>query len=541
MQLRPYQNKLKQDIYNAWEIGHRNVLAVLPTGSGKTMIFSNIASEHPGYSCIIAHRQELLFQISLALARWGIKHSVIAPKQLIKTIVSLHMEHLNHSFYDANAYCTVASVDTLLRRIEKFSNWAKNITLWVQDEAHHILKKNKWGKVLSVFPNARGLGVTATPIRADGCGLGRNNDGLMDTVVNGPGMRDLIIQKYLSEYRVFAPPTRNFHLEEVRITANGEYSAVQVKKVIEESTIMGDLVSHYKRIANGKLGITFATDVSMANSIAAAYNQAGIPAVTVCAKTASSVRQELIRRFQRHELLQLVNVCLFDEGFDLPAVEVVSMAQPTASFGRYCQQFGRALRLLIGKPRAFIIDHVGNVLRHGLPDAPQIWSLARRTKRNMQKPEVPIRVCGQCAGVFTGFKKTCPYCGFHNISENITTVKQVTGDLTELSPDTLATMRQEIIKIDASVKSLKQRMRIAGASEIVINSAAKRHCERQYAQSGLRQAIAYWAGRYPAMTESEQYQRFYHTFDIDVCSAQALGRPAATELTTKIYGNILNA
>jgi DNA repair protein RadD len=235
-----------------------------------------------------------------------------------------------------------------------------------------------------MFPNARGLGVTATPVRADGKGLGAHHDGVMHHIIEGAGMRDLIQQGFLTDYRIFAPPS-DLDLTGVTRAADGDYNKKQLKQRVRRSQIIGDVVAHYLRIAPGKLGLTFATDVETATEIANRYRAAGVPSEVVSAKTPTGQRIEILKRFKRREVMQLVNVDLFGEGFDLPALEVVSMARPTESYGLYCQQFGRVLRPLPGKTVGIIIDHVGNVVRHGLPDKPRRWSLDRREKRTVVK------------------------------------------------------------------------------------------------------------------------------------------------------------
>ena len=180
MELRPYQAELERAIQQVWAGGTSNALAVLPTGGGKTVLFSYIKHHHAGHSIAIAHRQELVEQISLALAREGLKHQIIAPQPVVKQCIARHMQELGHTLYDPRATTAVAGVDTLLRR--KNIDWAK-FTLWVMDEAHHVLTDNKWGKAVALMPHAKGLGVTATPVRADGRGLGNgrpDNGGIPD-------------------------------------------------------------------------------------------------------------------------------------------------------------------------------------------------------------------------------------------------------------------------------------------------------------------------------------------------------------------------
>jgi DNA repair protein RadD len=283
--LRPYQARARAEILEAWDSGHNNVLSVLPTGAGKTVLFSDIIRGHVGASCAIAHRQELVSQISLALARDKVRHRIIGPKSIVKLCVNLHMMEVGASYYDPSSICAVAGVDTLVRRGGELVDWLNSVTLCVQDEAHHVLKANKWGTAFGMFPNAKGLGVTATPLRADGRGLGRHVDGLFDTMVEGPGMRDLIDMKYLTEYRVFAPPSDFVRPGADEVGTTGDISQAKNTAAVRKSHIVGDVVAHYLRIAPGKLGVTFTESVETAGDIAARFNAAGVPAAVVSAKT----------------------------------------------------------------------------------------------------------------------------------------------------------------------------------------------------------------------------------------------------------------
>jgi superfamily II DNA or RNA helicase len=537
MQLRPYQYKLTAEIYAAWSFV-RNIIAVLPTGGGKTVTFSNIISQHNGASCAIAHRSELVSQMSVALAKFGIKHRIIGQKNLIRWITQLHTEEFGKSFYNFNAQCAVASVDTIIRRPEELKSWSNQVTLWITDEVHHLLADNKWGKAVAMFPHAKGLGVTATPVRADGKGLGRYADGLMDYIVVGPGMRELINQGYLTDYRIFAPPN-NLDLSRVDISTNtGDYKQNQLKTSIRKSTIIGNVVEHYLRIAPGKQGVTFATDVETAVDITNQYRQAGVSAETVSAKTPDKIRVEIVRRFRNREILQLVNVDIFGEGFDLPAIEVVSFARPTQSYVLYCQQFGRSLRIMNGKTHAIIIDHVGNVVRHGLPDRLRTWSLDRRERKSNGKDInlIPVRVCRQCTGVYESIYKICPYCGMQYIPAGRSTPEQVDGDLQELDLTVLKAMRGEIDRIDQPAARVQSNMLHAGIGNLPAAGAAKQHRLRQETQRELREIIATWGGikRTQGVPDSQSYREFFYKYQIDVMTAQTLGRKKAEILNNRI-------
>lgn len=538
--LRPYQSEIKSEIYQAWNAGAVNVLAVLPTGAGKTVTFSDIIHDHQGASCAIAHRQELVSQISLALARDRVRHRIIGPKNVVKLCVNIHMAEVGASYYDPSAPCAVAGVDTLVRRGDELANWLQSVTLCVQDEAHHVLESNKWGTAFKMFPNARGLGVTATPLRADGKGLGRHADGLFDVMVEGPGMRDLISMGYLTDYRVFAPPS-DIDLSAVNVSqTTGDYSPQKLKVAVRKSHVIGDVVKHYLKIAPGKLGVTFATDVETATDIAAQFNAAGVPAAVVSAKTPDAERIALLRRFKNRELLQLVNVDLFGEGFDLPAIEVVSMARPTQSYALFIQQFGRALRLLDGKEYAIIIDHVRNVERHGLPDARREWTLDRREKRSKstKSDSIPVKTClnETCLAVYERIYSACPFCGHVTPPAARNAPEFVDGDLCELDPATLAQMRGEIDRVDMDKELYREELAAKHTPKIGQLAHVKRHAERQDAQAALRHSIAWWAGYQRAMgrNDSESYRRFYFAFGVDVMTAQALNTKEAIELAGQI-------
>lgn len=414
----------------------------------------------------------------------------------------------------------------------------------VVHNCHHVLRDNKWGKAADMFPNARGLGVTATPLRADGKGLGRHVDGLFDDMVEGPSMRDLINMGFLTEYRVFAPKSDLDRASIPVSDATGDFSPVKMRAAVRKSQILGDVVKHYLRIAPNKLGVTFAPDVETATDIAQQFNLAGVPAAVVSAKTPDAERKAILRKFRRRELLQVVNVDLFGEGFDLPAIEVVSMARPTQSYGLFVQQFGRSLRLLDGKQFAIIIDHVGNVEAHGLPDAPRLWSLDRRERRKASAPDdaIPVKACPTCTAVYERVYTSCPFCGFQPVPAARSGPEFVDGDLLELDPDTLARMRGEVARVDMDKEEYRLELASKHTPKIGQLAHVKRHAFRQEAQSVLRAAIALWAGYQRALgrPDSESYRRFYFMFGLDVLTAQALGTQDALSLADKINQKIVD-
>lgn len=548
--LRPYQQQVRDGVEQNWAAGVQNVLAVMPTGAGKTVLFSSILADEPASCVAIAHRQELVSQISLALARNRVRHRIIGPQNVVKMIVRLHMEEVGASYYDANSRCAVAGVDTLIRRGEQLANWLPTVKLWVQDECHHVLRDNKWGKAVQMFPNARGLGVTATPCRADGNGLGRHADGVFDTMVIGPTMRDLIDAGFLTEYRIFAPPS-TFRREEVAVSATtGDFNLDKMRKAVagsslvahDEKTITGDIVQHYKRIASGKLGVTFVPDIAAAEEVARQYCDAGVPAEIITGKTSDDDRYRMMRDFRNRKIMQLVSVDVLGEGVDVPAIEVVSMGRPTESYSLYAQQFGRALRLLDGKTHALIIDHVGNVARHGLPDAPREWSLDRRERRSSGKSDAaPVRTCLACTAVFERFMDACPFCG-----EPIPQPAQrsgpefVDGDLYELDAATLAQMRSSLERVDMTPSDYRDLLTRQGVPQIGIMANVKRHIARQETVGTLRDILALWGGyeRAAGLSDKEIMRKFYLTYGVDLWTAQTLKQDEMLSLAERVQRSI---
>lgn len=566
--LRPYQAEMKARINQAWAAGDQNVLAVLPTGAGKTVLFSDVIHDHAGTAWAIAHRQELVGQISMALAQDGVSHRIIGPQNVVKMCVTAQMQKLGTSFIDPRAKTAVVGVDTLVRRLKDTAvqKEARAVTLWVMDEAHHLLRSNKWGKAVEALPNAKGLGVTATPVRADGQGLGSHADGVFDDMLVGPSMRDLIDAGYLTDYRIYAPPTDFIRPEDVG--SSGDFTRQAMSNAVANSHIVGDVVKHYLRLAPGKLGVTFVPDVATAHRVAESFNAAGVPAEVVEAKTPDAERAAALGRFRNRQTRQLVNVDLFGEGFDLPAIEVVSFARPTESFSLFVQQFGRVLRLMIdpalqarwgtftdeqrkahiaqsGKPYGIIIDHVGNVENHamkrGLPDSSQRWSLdAAEKRRSGPTPgAVPQWSCPICTGSWPKIYTECqaPGCdGQMPEPSSRAEPKFVDGDLTELTPDALARLRAAVAEVDrpaAEYQASLAAKRVPGIGQM---ANVKRHVQRQQAQEALRGAIAWWAGyqRAQGRDDSESYRRFYFQFGVDVMTAQTLKPDEAIKLAEDV-------
>lgn len=550
IQMRPYQQRAIDGIYTAWLSGHQAVCAVLPTGGGKTRVKAHIAKmerDAGRIMILIAHRRELLGQISMALAEEGIMHNILCAQNAKTYISTCHVKKLGRSYYSTQEdRIFVASIDSLKPAdIAWFVAQGDRVT-WTLDECHHLLRANKWGKVICQFDTAgaKGLGVTATPERAEGKGLGRSSDGLFDTMVIGPGMRELITQHFLSDYKIFCPPT-DIDFSRIEVSKNtGDYKDEPLKEAVKDSRLTGDIVGTYLKHAAGKRGLTFTIDIDTAETVAAAYRDAGIPARAISSRNTNSERDSYNDQIKTGELLQLVSSDLISEGYDVPAIEVASMGRPTQSEGLYRQQFGRILRVMEGKQYAILFDHVGNVLRHGLPDAAREWSLDRRDKRaKTNSGAESLTACTSCYKPFPARNSICPHCG-ERVKEAAVgrTIKEVEGDLSELSEETLAKMRGEVDRMMESPDAVKNRFLAAGASNLVAAGAAKQHRLRQEQQEVLRSVMEIYGGFYigtlGCLVKDAQIA-FWKEFGIDVMSAQTLGRGDAEALTGRIRDHLL--
>lgn len=568
--LRRNQSEVFAKVERAWSQGLRFVVMIAPTGWGKTRVISHAIQKETGYTLAKAHRRELIGQMSQALADCGIRHRIIGPSNLIKKIVRKQMRRLGRSFYDPNAKCIVASVDSInLERPEVIALMGM-VTLVVVDEAHHLLKDNKWGRVVAALhPEARGLLPTATCFRADGKGLGRHADGYADTMVFADKLRDVINEGFLVDYQlVLSKPADYVRPSETEVTGQGEFKpAVAAKSVHQSKQIVGDVVAEYLKHARGRLGLTFAVDIPGALELAEAYRAAGVPAEVITGQTDPGYRDSLFEKFERREILQIVNVGIAGEGTDIPGVEVVSMAAPTMSKGWFDQMFGRVLRLFITKeemanwdnypreerlariaaspkPFGLVIDHCGNVTTHLPPDGPRFHTLDRRDRRARAKDDgvIPMRMClgnakldwPPCGKPFEKDLDTCPFCQCPvPLPEpgQRRTPEQVDGDLFLLDPDALEALRQGKLTADAFRPVLP-----FGATPAIVYRKLQDHQERGRAQNALREVMALWFGaeRDEGRDVRRAQKRFYLVFGVDYLTAQGLNRADAEALRERV-------
>jgi DNA repair protein RadD len=551
--LRDYQAELKAGIIDGWSrvrfegIDRPNVLAVMATGAGKTVVMSDIAHEEPGATAEIAHRQELVLQISTALARTGTYHRIVAPPAVQRFISQYHTEEVGSSFVHQGAPHAVLSVDTLIRREEELDRWRKQVTLWQTDEGHHLLLTNKWGRGVQLFPRARGIGWTAYPGRSDRKSLKHGHGGVFHHMVLGPDAQYLIDRKFLVPAIIYGP-TPSIDVSNIPVTPSGDYSPVQLRDETQKSTIVGDTVQSWFKWAGpfvdgagstGKRTVCFCVDVQHANQTVNAFRAAGVSTAIITDKTPDADRVNIMRRFRRGDITMLVNVDILGEGVDVPAIECVIMARPTESFQIYTQQFGRLLRILLGKTHGILIDQVGNVIRHnGPPTRHRILSLdppERRRKRVLGDVNtlVPMTACGGCSRTYERTFPACPYCGTVPVPGTRPSIEQVDGDLTQYDEAFLRLLTAEADRLVGAVKVPFSKG--SGISSAVL----AQHNLTAAAQRDLRSSMDWWAGAVvPDLPYQRQLRTFYHRFGIDVATAKTLKQADAEKLQAAIWSDV---
>lgn len=395
MNLYPYQQKIIDEVREAYREGRHAPCVVSPCGSGKSVIIAHIAKQATDKGnrvLFLVHRKELKDQITATFERSGVDMDLT----------------------------TVGMVQTIVRRLDRTETPALIIT----DENHHALAKT-YRKIYDYFGCVPRLGFTATPIRLNGAGLGEVNDKL----IMGPSVEWLIKKHYLSPYRYFAPPSVDLsHLKKRR----GEFTSRSIDDAFkgDARVIYGDAVKHYERLASGEQAICYCHSVEASLAAKAAFNAAGIPAAHIDAKTAKAVRDQIIDDFRDQKIRVLCNVDLIGEGFDVPDCSTVIMLRPTASLSLFIQQSMRGMRYRPGKISK-IIDHVGNVERHGFPDTERAWSLNGEVKTSSGGSSPQVKMCKNCFATVPAGTMECPYCGAA-FEPEATPVEVVEGDLEEI-------------------------------------------------------------------------------------------------------------
>lgn len=449
MILRPYQHGGIDEVLAAFEGGCRSVCRQLPTGGGKTVEFAEVArraAEAGTRTAILVHRDTLLMQASRKLHEAGVQHGVIAP---------------GHRW--TQDLVQVASKDALARRLERYS-----FGLLIPDECHHATSPS-YLKIFAANPTAFILGYTATPGRLDGRGL----DDVFERLVLGPTIRQMVDDGYLVEPEVYGPAVKA-DLAGLRTVA-GDYDHRQLARVMDTDAITGDAVDHYRRLCAGRPAVAFCVSVEHAQDVAADFQAAGVRAEAVWGKQDAAQIRRAIAGLADGRVQMLASCDLVSEGMDVPALAAVLLLRPTKSTNLFLQQVGRGLRpayapgfpldtmegrlaaiAASGKPRALVLDHAGNVLRHSLPDDDREWTLEGRKRRagGAAESAPPVRQCPKCYRCHRP-APACPECG-HVYEVAARQVEERGGELERIDPAALRRARLEEERAARSYHDFKQ-------------------------------------------------------------------------------------
>ena len=407
--LRPYQQEAVDRCREA-AATHKRVLLQLPTGGGKTTIAAEIISlavAKGKTALFLAHRRELIFQAYERFSGFGLDCSIIlaGDKRCIP-----------------EKPVQVGSVQTCVRRKKYMASISPDLI--IVDEAHHAVA-NSYVKILKMYPQATVMGLSATPYRSDGRGLGSIDDytlfkGLVAIETTG----SLVEQGYLSACEVWVPQVINF--SKIKIE-KGDFAKSELEQIFVDRDLMENVATDWEKYCNGMQTLVFASSVQHSKSLCAVFNEKGIPAGHIDGETPKKDRESMLRRLAMGEIRVVSNFGVLTEGFDCPAVSALILARPTMSMALYKQMVGRGLRINDGKKHAVILDYGKNVTRHTWPtnDPPADLSAGlsdRPAPQNKKDGENGAWVCPRCMAAVPIDLKSCS-CGFKK-QENQTKLKQ---------------------------------------------------------------------------------------------------------------------
>ncbi len=429
-ELRPYQAQAIDAVRaSMFQRRHHSTLLVSPTGSGKTVMFCYLTGQLVARGkrvAILNHREELTEQISKSLHNAAVPHGIIAAGMDYQRAPQAH----------------VASVFTLARRLAK----VEVPDYVIVDEAHHAISGSTWGKVIDHWreanPALRLIGVTATPERLDGAGLGS----MFEDMVLGPQVAELIAGGHLADYRLFAPPqAQQINADDMKHQA-GDFAKADASAASMKPAIMGSVMGHYRKHLDGAPSVAFCASVEAAVSFAEKFRSEGYRAASIDGKMDKKDRREITRDFAAGLLNVLTSCDLVSEGYDVPGIVGAILLRPTESLALCLQQIGRALRPKVGGGKAIILDHVGNTGRHGLPDDEREWTLdavSRSKRKAKDADDVAIRQCKACFAISRATAPKCRECGKPFIVA-ARTIEEKEGELFEVDGAAFRMSRNEV-------------------------------------------------------------------------------------------------
>src|SRR6516162_2647857 len=425
--LRPYQRKVVDRINAQLEGGRRRICVVAPTGSGKTIVAAVLIAEAVARSehvLFVAHRRELIEQTSQKLHAVGVDHGIIQAGYPTRPGASVQ----------------VASIQTLhARALRSAKIELPPADLLFVDEAHHVRARTYAG-LIEAYPDAVVIGLTATPCRGDGRGLGN----IFQALVECPSVAKLTRDGYLVPVRIFAPVRPN--LSGIRVE-RGDYVESQLVTRMNTDRLVGDIIEHWHRLGEGRRTVVFTVNVAHSLHIRNEFRRSGVLAEHIDGGTPIEERKAILAGFAAGNVDVVCNCAVLTEGWDRPEASCLIMARPTKSLGLYRQMVGRILRPAPGKIDAVILDHSGAVFEHGFPDDEVVWTLHK--DRRAENPTHAARghhhapaltTCPECSVVrLEGWP--CILCGWHPIRKP-RPVEVADGELGEVGRERAASAPQ---------------------------------------------------------------------------------------------------
>ena len=404
LQLRPRQSQAVEDLRQSYATGARAPILVAPTGFGKTATATEIVrlTVSRGRSVwFLAHLREILDDTAERLMAAGISHGSIRAGRSS----------------DYSQLVQVVAVQTAVRR-----SGLPRPDLIIIDECHLAVAES-YRKVIAAAGHPLLLGLTGTPQRLDGRGLGE----VFDRLVLTCSTAKLIDEQLLAPVRVFAPPGADLSGIGRR---GGDFDQGQAGAVMCRPAVVGDALSHWKKLCAGRRGVAFTTTVAHAEAVADQWRSAGFRAMAVHGNSDDAERREAIAGLRAGRLDLVACAQLWIAGVDVPEIDAVIWLRPTASLTAWLQGNGRGLRIAPGKRDLLVLDHVGNCARLGHPLTVHEWSLDGRTKRDREKAP-SIRICPKCFSAMPSAKQICPDCGHEFVVER-RDLQHVDGELQEV-------------------------------------------------------------------------------------------------------------
>lgn len=417
--LRPYQADVIEELRRA-SLEHRRLLLVMPTGAGKTVVASAVvrgAVDLGNRLLFLAHRRELIHQTVNKL--WD--HRIDAG-----VILAGHPTRPDEPVQ-------VASVQTLWHRAFRGSAIEKpRADVVIVDEAHHV-RARTYERIIASYPEALVIGMTATPCRGDGRGLGN----AFDRIVECPSVEELIRLGYLVGTRVYAPSTPD--LQGIRVE-RGDYVERQLAERVDTPELVGDIVEHWHRLGENRKTVVFATGVAHSVHIRDEFRRSGIWSEHIDGTTPTEERDAILEKLSAGLVQVVCNCMVLTEGWDQPDVSCLVLARPTKSLGLFRQMVGRVLRPAPGKVDALILDHSGAVFHHGFAEDPVVWTLSEDKRAEVQAGASrgaasarELKTCPECSATrMSG--KPCPACGWQP-RQKAQSFDVVDGDLAHVARD----------------------------------------------------------------------------------------------------------